>query len=265
MLSEAIIKRCSIRKYLDKPLSDDLLEKIQSLINDVKPLFNDSKFQIDFVKDGKNFRNLLGGIIGSYGKVYAPHYLVASCDSNTYEDIGYMLEYIVLKLTELNIGTCFIGGGIKKDLFKDYLSLPRELTPVIVVAVGYPENSGVFRKSETEFKRKPLEKIASGDFEPYGNVMRLVRLSPSAMNLQPWEYHFTSDNEVDIYRVKPNILIKKYINEMNRIDLGISLCHFEIGLNEIEKGIKLVNLSKESKNKIYFNTIIIRTSLITSS
>lgn len=259
MLANAIKKRCSVRKYLQDPINDDVLSEIKDIITNQKPLFNDLKYKIDIVYDGQSFRNVLGGIIESYGKIYAPHYLVASCElkENTYENIGYLLEYVVLKLTEMNIGTCWIGGGIKKNLFVDYLKLDGDLNPIVVIAFGYPIDNRIFRNDKGQFKRKNIEQITFGNYKPYQEVMEFVRLAPSAINLQPWRYDLNNENEIDVYRVKHKFIMKKYLEEMNRIDIGISLCHFEIGMLNHHKTIELVDLKRDKKNLLYYKTILI--------
>lgn len=255
MLTDAIKKRSAVRKYLQSPLSDEVLSEVQAIICSQKPLFPNLKYKIDLVNDGQSFRHLLGGIIGSYGKVNAPHYLVASCEvkENAYENIGYLLEYVVLKLTEMNIGTCWIGGGIKKTLFADYLKLEDDLTPIVVIAFGYPIDNHQFRNDISQFKRKKIDQICLGEYKPYQEVMELVRLAPSAVNSQPWRYDFISKNQIDLYRVKNNFIMKNFIDEMNRIDMGISLCHFEIGIHH--KRLELVDLKKVKKKFHYYKSI----------
>jgi len=257
MLTDAIKKRFSIRKYDQTPFNEDTLNKVKHIVLNQPPLFKDIKYQVDVVYDGPAFKNVLGGIIGSYGKVHAPHYLVASTETkeNAYENMGYLVEYIVLKLTELGIGTCWIGGGIKKNQFADYLSLDTDLTPIAVIAFGYPLDANLCRSVEA--KRKSMDEIAFGDYLSHKNTMELVRLAPSAVNIQPWRYDFIDKNQVDLYRAKNNFIMKQFVNEMNRIDLGISICHFEIGVLASHKKIKLVHLNKEKKALIYYQTLII--------
>ncbi len=255
----AIMKRSSIRKYKQIPLKEEMINQIKLLIANQKPLFSQIKYKIDLVLDGPSFHKVLGGVIGNYGKVYAPHYLIASTENkeNSYENIGYILEYIVLKLTEMNIGTCWIGGGIKKDLFAQYLQIDDELSPVVVIAFGYPESNDLFRNEILQFKRKNLDDLYLGEYKTYQSIMNLVRLAPSSVNLQPWRYEFTNDQQVNIYRVKHNIIMKKFISEMNCIDLGISICHFEIGACSINRKLIIKNLHIVRKGYIYFKTFFI--------
>ncbi|HEY8365269.1 MAG TPA: nitroreductase family protein [Haloplasmataceae bacterium] len=260
MLSKAIIKRCSVRKYTNQPVSKDIFTVLNEEINNIKPLFPELKYQIDIVKDGLSFQKILGGIIGSYGKIYAPHYLVGSCtnETNSYENIGFMLEYLVLRLTELNIGTCWIGGGIKRELLNEYLQLDNDLIPIIVIAFGYPQEMEVFRSNLKDFKRKPIEKIVCGNYQGYSDVMNLVRLAPSAINSQPWLYDFENNNQVNVFRIKPSFIMKPFINELNRIDIGISLCHFAIGLNEKNLAFSVIEQPKELRNFHYYKTLLIK-------
>ncbi|MDF2699654.1 MAG: hypothetical protein K0Q49_1210 [Haloplasmataceae bacterium] len=257
MKRETLIKRLSVREYKSESLSVLKILEIEDIIKAQKPLFN-IKYQIDVVSDGKSFQNIIGGIVGSYGKVYSPHYIVASTElkDECYENIGYLLENIVLKLTEMDIATCWIGGGIKKNLFKGYLKLDKELTPVAVIAFGNPMNSEIFRKDIKQFKRKSLEEIYTGELSDQNrDIMELVRIAPSSVNSQPWRYHFETNDKIQLFRVKNNLIMKQFIEEMNRIDLGISLCHFEIAAKIIGKLNIIENENIENKKLKYFVTI----------
>jgi nitroreductase len=255
MLREQMIRRLSVRKYKDQTFNQDVTNQIQKLLDSSEPLFKDATYQLNFVTDGQTFQKLLGGIIGSYGKVRAPHYLVASIvkDELNQLNIGYVLESLVLQLTKMNIGTCWIGGGIKQDLFKGFFHLDDQLTPVIVIALGYPDSSINFRTRIKDIKRKPIEELIIGALnDEQREVMEYVRIAPSAVNLQPWRYQFENDL-VHVYRVKHNFILKKLVEDQNTIDLGISICHF---INCIERPVEIVFYKKTHPlNLIYVCTI----------
>jgi nitroreductase len=68
-------------------------------------------------------------------------------------DLGIAMEHMVLKATELGIGTCWIGWFDESTL-KEILKIPKKIKVSALLAVGYPKD-----ESSGKRKRKPLEKI----------------------------------------------------------------------------------------------------------
>ena len=59
----------------------------------------------------------------------------------------------------------------------------------------------------------------------------MVRWSPSAVNKQPWRL-ILDGNDVHFYEKKAKGYVDATGWDMQKIDLGIALCHFEIGVRE---------------------------------
>lgn len=68
-------------------------------------------------------------------------------------DLGIAMEHMVLKATELGLGTCWIGW-FKEDKIKQLLDIPKRVKVPALLAVGYPK-AGPGRKR----LRKGMEKI----------------------------------------------------------------------------------------------------------
>ena len=69
-------------------------------------------------------------------------------------DLGIAMEHIVLKATELGLGTCWIGWFNEKKI-KEILEIPKTIKVLALLTVGYPKDT-----DETSVKkRKPLEEI----------------------------------------------------------------------------------------------------------
>lgn len=69
-------------------------------------------------------------------------------------DLGIAMEHIVLKATELGLGTCWIGW-FKEDKIREILNIPKKIKISALLAVGYPADES-FKKRI----RNPLEQIA---------------------------------------------------------------------------------------------------------
>ena len=68
-------------------------------------------------------------------------------------DLGIAMEHMVLKATELGLGTCWIGW-FNESTLKKILEIPDKIKVSALLAVGYPKD-----ESSKKRKRKPLEKI----------------------------------------------------------------------------------------------------------
>ncbi|HSQ84075.1 MAG TPA: nitroreductase family protein, partial [Desulfobacterales bacterium] len=79
-------------------------------------------------------------------------------------DLGIAMEHMVLKATELGIGTCWIGWFDENKL-KEILNIPKKIKVSALLAVGYPKG-----ESTRKIKRKPVEKIAFSEKwgQPFG-------------------------------------------------------------------------------------------------
>jgi nitroreductase len=79
-------------------------------------------------------------------------------------DLGIAMEHMVLKATELGLGTCWIGWFDENKL-KDILVIPKKIKVSALLAVGYPKET-----TEKKRKRKPVEKIVFSEKwgKPFG-------------------------------------------------------------------------------------------------
>ncbi len=72
-------------------------------------------------------------------------------------DLGIAMEHMVLKATELGLGTCWVGW-FKEDKVKEILNIPERVRVSALLAVGYPKDTPL-----QERKRRPLEKTLFWD------------------------------------------------------------------------------------------------------
>ncbi|WP_017416252.1 nitroreductase family protein [Clostridium tunisiense] len=281
-LFEAIYKRCSVRKYKNEPLAHGLLKQIEELTHSMPQLDPTISMKVHLVQDGYKIQNISRGIVGSYGKISAPHYLVVTSEEKPWfmENIGFSLEYLILKLTTLNLGTCWIGGFIKKSLLKDIIEIPENHIPVIVISFGYPLNPEEFKSRNLSYnlseeiepdpdkyydsttklvaatKRKEINEIVCGKLdETWLSIMDAVRHAPSAINSQPWRF-YKEGNLFHLYGVK-RLKIAQTLEHINKIDLGIALCHLVAAAQLKGKKLELkASENVERKGLNYFITVI---------
>lgn len=72
-------------------------------------------------------------------------------------DLGIALEHLVLKATELGLGTCWVGW-FREDRVKEILNVPDKARVLALIAVGYSREGKIAVRS-----RKALDKIAWAD------------------------------------------------------------------------------------------------------
>ncbi|KAJ51780.1 nitroreductase [Clostridium tetanomorphum] len=251
---EAINKRHSVRKYINKPVEEIVFNNLDKFISNTPRLYNDIDMKIYVVRHGEKIHKISKGIIGSYGKIKAPHYLIVTSEEKEgyLENIGFVLEKIVLQLTMLNIATCWIGGFIKKELLDSIIEIPKNHKPTIVIAFGYgKEGNDIINKISKGYKRKSMGEFASGNFDgEWIDILEMIRKAPSAMNFQPWRL-FKNENEIDLYIVKRNFIGKK-LEVLNRIDAGIALCHLNIGGEIFNKKLDFKKLKGKEKENLNY-------------
>jgi len=71
-------------------------------------------------------------------------------------DLGIAMEHIVLKATELGLGTCWIGW-FNEEKIKTILDIPKNVKVSALLAIGHPDK----KTKPKQFSRHPIEKILS--------------------------------------------------------------------------------------------------------
>ncbi|MDR1905839.1 MAG: hypothetical protein LBQ27_02845 [Clostridiales bacterium] len=211
-LASAIYERQSVRNYSDKKI--DFLEDNTDLVQkfDLAPLFKDVRFKAVMLKNGEAVKN------------NRSDYCIGFFSDETgggFENVGFIGQQLSLELHNLGIGTCW--WGFKKPA-REYRT-DDGLKFVISMSAGYPEGT-LIRKYPDGFVRKPLKEIALCGQDEYTEA---VRLSPSAVNNQPWLVE-KRENTYNFYMAKPKNLIDRLlvINNMRKIDMGIGMAHLFI-------------------------------------
>jgi len=202
-MNEMIRKRKSIRKYDPTPLDAAMLEQIQAQFEKLVPLYPDIRYSIEITNKTKGIFN-----------VKAPHYLIFGSEEKDgfCENIGFIGQQLDLFLSEMGVGACWLG--VAKPQESEASALPH----VICISFGKPAEP--LHRTLSEFKRKPLADISEG----MDGRLEAARLAPSAINSQNW-YFIAENGKIHCYRKKNNPLAGLIYNKMNRVDMGIAICH----------------------------------------
>ena len=192
----------------------------------------------------------------------APHYIVVSSEKREgyIENAGFVSEAIVLSLTEMGIGTCFIGESIKKQLIKNIIPIKKDHEVVIVISFGYPrDDENIGKKIIRTRKRMEISEFTSGNVtKTWQYILDAVRMAPSPMNCQPWRF-FINKNIIDIFTLNKNYIFAKHLQEMNPIAGGIALYNLYIAANRLNKEIDIKRLQGKERDGYKYITSIIET------
>ena len=133
-----IQNRKSVREYSDKPVFFGDLNKIREYYNNsIRRLVSEIKTELLFF--GTDARGALEGAAGYHQfLVGAPQYMVLLSEKHpqTYLNAGYMMEDLILKLTEMDLDTCWLTFAGSDDI-KKALSIDSQLEVAAIAAFGY--------------------------------------------------------------------------------------------------------------------------------
>jgi nitroreductase len=258
-LYEAIFKRKSTRQYSMEPLPEEAFARIESIAARTDRLY-DTGLQIHVVRDGKKIHETFKGILSSYVKVTAPHYLVVSSEDKPgwRENSGYTLEQVVLEMTRMGLATCWMGGPADRESLKETLAIDRSRVVGVFLAFGKPATEGdQYRNDPQEAKRKALSQIVIGQpDENWTKLLEAARMAPSAVNSQPWRF-YVEPGRADLYIAKPNLIAQKMYGALNPVDAGIALRHVTIAARHFGLPLKITKMrSPERKDHTYIASMM---------
>jgi nitroreductase len=252
-VADLIKIRISTRSYTKEKLKPGIYKDITRILSIKHNNIFNSRLRFVFIDATGLEPNLIKNL-GTYGLITDAKYFIAGItreEDAKYGiiDFGYVFEKIILYMTDLGLGTCWLGGTFNKKGFSDKAGLKSgELLPG-VSPVGYGINKRRFKDSAVRMfagsdRRKSWDKLffnnsfshplEKDDQDLYSQPLEMIRLGPSASNMQPWRiireegniFHFFMKRS-STYSNKPDHLNLQYI------DMGICMCHFRLTAEEL--------------------------------
>lgn len=248
-IQDIIKQRYSCRTYLLKAIDQARRYNLEQSVHErtVGPFNTSARFCLVSSTDEEmtSLREL-----GTYGFIKNPAgFIIGAVKDSPYslEDYGYMTEEIILKATDLGLGTCWLGGTFKRSSFSRAISLRDDEAIPAVVSVGYADNKRFFESVVRGISRAdtrmhwndiffkdafsiPLDEDEAGK---YSLPLEMLRRAPSASNKQPWRIiKQTKDNTYNFYLQRTKGYYQRYkslinIGDLQRVDMGIAMCHFQ--------------------------------------
>ena len=209
-LADMIPRRRSVRVYraerIDNAVLADLLRYMEGLV----PLIPGAKVVGRIIPtDHGNFLQ----------KWKTPHFIAIFSDGSDdgLLNVGFMYQQLDLYAQSIGLGTCWVGLGSLTD--KE--PVPEGMKLAVMMAIGLPE--GVPERTPTDFRRKPMADMTDRP----DDRLEALRLAPSATNSQPWYVTHAGDT-LHLYREELGLIRQRTHGRMNKIDMGIGLCHLYV-------------------------------------
>ena len=172
---ELVQKRQSVRKYLDKPVEREKIERCLEAAR-LAPSANNSQPWIFMVIDDPKLKDAVArktfDRVVSFNRfsLQAPVLILVLSERPSFFsriggaikdkqfsliDIGITAEHLCLQAAEEGLGTCILGWFDEKGV-KKLFNIPRSKRVELIITMGYPESNQIRPK-----KRKPINQIRS--------------------------------------------------------------------------------------------------------
>ena len=220
-LLEAVSARHSVRKYVDKELSADIIAALQDKIAECNKVGN---LNIQLVQnETRAFTGMLS--YGQFSGVKNYLVMVGKKSKDLDERVGYYGEQLVLFVQTLGLNTCWVGLSYRK--VPEAYNVGKDEKLVCMIALGYGETQGFSHKI------KSVEEVSNAsDITPswFKKGVEAALLAPTAVNQQKFSFeHVGMKNNCHQIRAKKGFSMIGY----TKIDLGIAKYHFEIGAGKV--------------------------------
>lgn len=235
---ETVRTRRSVRTFDGKPLTPEDLEKISRFAENIR---NPYDIPVEFVLMDAKEKGLSSPVLAG-----ETMFVAAKVEKipHAEEAFGFAFEELVLFAWSLGIGTTWIGGTMKRELFERAAGLAEDEMMPCMSPLGYPAKKrsvreSLMRKGVGADARlstdklffdgswgRPLQAEASGELR---DLMEMVRWAPSAVNKQPWRI-IAADGCFHFYEKQDKGYVSDKTGDLQKVDVGIALCHFVMGM-----------------------------------
>lgn len=252
---DIIEKRKSVRTYEPTPITASDHASIMEYLEQGENLRGPfgGKAEIEWVWATNGTGDGKGVKLGAYGIIQNPQaYLVGRINNDNLAllEFGYIFHKLILHATGLGLGTCWLGGTFNRKSFAREIELaPGEIIPCIT-PLGYAREKQRLLDATMRYVVKADQKKPWKDLyydtefgvmlapESAGKLaapLEMIRLGPSASNKQPWRVVLSQDRRQAHFYLQhtPNYSGNKLGFEMQRIDIGIAACNFELACREL--------------------------------
>lgn len=210
-IMQAIEERHSVRKYQEKKLPDDVVERLRQEIDQCN---REGGLHIQLVLEEPE---AFGSALVHYGRFKGVRNyiaLIGKDDENLDELLGYYGEKLAILAQMLGLNSCWVALTFKK--VKGVYDVAPGERLAAVITVGYGENQGRPHKNKNIHT---VSNISDDSPEWFKNGVKAAMLAPTAVNQQ--RFH------LDL--VGSGVHASAGVGIYAKLDLGIVKYHFEVG------------------------------------
>jgi nitroreductase len=237
-IDELIKKRFSCRIFLEKRIEPAKIKELKEACAFFKEGLAGEKVKFQLIELGDEELRKIDP--DDFSLIINPMTFIGGSIQKSklaYESYGYLLEHLVLKASEMGLATCWLGY-FNPDYFKKIRLADDEIFPAVIV-LGYAAEKGFSSGRRKwgdlffikDFKTS-MSAIVAGN---YAEPLDMLRQAPSAGNLQPWR--IVKEKNKNVFHFYKKSLDREYEKRrLHNVDIGIAMCHFELGAkkNDLE-------------------------------
>lgn len=239
-IKDIIRKRKSVRTFDGKSLRPEDKQKLEEYL---KALENPFGIPVEFrFLDAKEHELSSPVIVGT------DFYVAAKVSRVPQSEIafGYSFEKFCLYAESIGVGTVMLAATISRKTFERAMEVKDNEVMPVASPIGYPAEKRsvretMMRKGIKADERLPFEALFFEDSFMKGltseragqfcDALEMVRLAPSAGNKQPWRAVVCGD-VVHFYEKKVKAMSNNGLGDIQKVDVGIALAHFNLTLKE---------------------------------
>lgn len=235
---ELIKTRRSVRSFDGEALRPEDREKLAAFAQTIQ---NPYGIPVDFVFLDAKEHGLSSPVIVGEGLYVAG---LIERRAHAEEAFGYSFEKLLLYAWSLGVGSTWIGGTMKRELFERAAGLSAGRLMPCVSPLGYPAKKmsvreSLMRKGVKADERKPASELFfDGDLRTplvvgdakLADALEMLRFAPSAVNRQPWRV-VREGESFHFYLRHDKGYVGAATGDLQKVDMGIALCHFLYGLD----------------------------------
>lgn len=244
---KSIQSRRSVRTYSGQP-DAPVLERLKAFSKTVEnPYGSTVQFRfLDAKEHGLTSPVVTGTDLYVGGKI--------GHDLNACVAFGYSFETFLLYAQELGVGSVWLGGTMNRGAFEKAMELAEGEFMPCASPLGYPAEKMSIREGMMRKAIKADERLTFEDLFFDGSVqtpllkekagrllqpLEMVRLAPSAVNKQPWRV-IKDGGCVHFYLKRSKGFGRDSALDMQKIDMGIALCHFDLTAKACELKLRFL-------------------------
>ena len=239
-IEELVRGRRSVRSYDEREIDPELLGKFTDFMGQIG---NPYGVPVTFrLLDGRQQPLKCPVAVGAHLFVGAKAPRVPHME----EAVGFSMETLILYAQSLGLGSVWVGGTMDRPAFERAMELGPEGRMPCMSPLGYPAGKmsvreSLMRKGIKADSREPFEALFfDGSFDTpltaekagvLAHPLEMVRWAPSAVNKQPWRV-VLDGKAAHFYLKHSKGFVSEQVGDMQKIDLGIALCHFALDAEE---------------------------------